>query len=60
MSMVSIQRAIVFCWISCWNIALNYLRKAGRRTDYKWSKGLALGIVHEWKILKDRDKRKAP
>jgi len=30
MSMVSILRTIVFCWISCWNIALNSLRNVGR------------------------------
>jgi len=30
MSMVSILRTIVFCWISYWNIALNSLRNVGR------------------------------
>ena len=28
--MVSILRTVVFCWISCWNIALNSLRNVGR------------------------------
>jgi len=30
MSMVSILKTIVFCWISYWNIALNSLINVGR------------------------------